>query len=327
MKKYLNITQIFMIFFVFAVLLPIISCNDNPTISDDLLDGNVIFDPSIYKPEEYLISYSKPNPTEEEKNFPVLIAVHGYSASTFEWNEFKTYIDDYNSNINRSDILISQVLLGGHGRTYQDFKNATWQDWQKSIKDEYERLVNVGYKNINLIGSSTACPLFLNLVKSGYFNDKIRPTTVLMIDPIVIASSKSLSLIRLLGPMIGYVESDLSEIEKKYWYTYRPQETLQELQNLLNQTRKDLEDGITMPDKSILFIYKSKKDKVAEPVGAVMIYNGINGYKDVQILDSEIHVVTRLDGRNNVTQKDRDLQNYVFNDIVRTINGEKFLRK
>lgn len=66
---------------------------------------------------------------------PVLIAAHGYSASTFEWDELRKYADSV-----KSGILISQVLLGGHGRTYQDFKNSTWRDWQASILNEYKNL-------------------------------------------------------------------------------------------------------------------------------------------------------------------------------------------
>jgi carboxylesterase len=32
-------------------------------ITDDLLDGPVFFDPSLYNPEQYLVSAKYPNPT------------------------------------------------------------------------------------------------------------------------------------------------------------------------------------------------------------------------------------------------------------------------
>lgn len=307
------------------IIITVNSCNDNPTITEDMLDGNVIFDPSIYKPEEYLVSYYNTNPTEEEKQLPVVIAIHGYSASTFEWNEFKEFINKYNQNSSQnplvSKILVSQVLLGGHGRTYADFKNATWQDWQTSIKEEYNRLVSLGYKNINFAASSTACPLILNLIKSGYLNQEVKPNQIFMIDPIIIASNKTLSLAGILGPMLGYIEGGINNNEKKYWYTYRPQESLRELQTLLTLTRKDLEDGINLPKSSYLNIYKSKKDNVADPISSVFIYNGVNGYKDVKIIDSDIHVLTRLEGREKVTVKDKDNQNVVFGDILSKLIG------
>ena len=68
----------------FTVLL---SCGE-PDITPDMIDGEVIFDASLYDPEAYLVSYSNPNPTIEEAEIPVIIVSHGYSASTFEWNEF-----------------------------------------------------------------------------------------------------------------------------------------------------------------------------------------------------------------------------------------------
>jgi carboxylesterase len=56
----------------------------------------------------------------------IILAVHGYSASTFEWQEFGQL---------RLLPRISQVLLDGHGRDYESFKASTWQDWSSSIKE------------------------------------------------------------------------------------------------------------------------------------------------------------------------------------------------
>jgi carboxylesterase len=60
---------------------------------------------------------------------PIILAIHGYSATTFEWDEFR----DYSVNAN---YRISQVLLGGHGRDYQTFKASNWQGWRSSITEE-----------------------------------------------------------------------------------------------------------------------------------------------------------------------------------------------
>ena len=115
------------------------------------------------------------------------------------------------------------VLLGGHGRTYEEFKKATWRDWQESIKAEYERLLESGYTNINFVASSTGCPLVIELLHSSYFNDKIvGPRNILFIDPIIIPSDKMLSMAPLIGPVLGYVEADNTSEEDKYWYHYRP---------------------------------------------------------------------------------------------------------
>lgn len=300
---------------ILLISLCFLSCNRSPSITDQDLDGNVLFDLSLYQPEKYLVSAYKPNPSDQEKQIPVLIAAHGYSASTFEWDELRKYADSV-----KSGILISQVLLGGHGRTYEDFKNSTWRDWQASILLEYKKLVQAGYTNISFIGSSTGCPLILNLVYENTLS-QIPPNQIILIDPIIIPSNKILSLAGIVGPMIGYTSVDFdSELERKHWYHYRPQETLQELLDIITVVRKELESGIALPPLTDLSIYKSKYDEVADRISGILIYNGIESNtmnsKEIDMVNSHIHVMTRLQGRNNITDNDISIQKMLFNQII-----------
>ena len=307
---------------ILLISLCILSCNRSPSITDQDLDGNVLFDLSLYQPEKYLVSAYKPNPSDQEKQIPVLIAAHGYSASTFEWDELRKYADSV-----KSGILLSQVLLGGHGRTYEDFKNSTWRDWQASILLEYKKLVQAGYTNISFIGSSTGCPLILNLLYENYLS-QIPPNQILLIDPIIIPSNKILSLAGIVGPMIGYTSVDFdSELERKHWYHYRPQETLQELLDIITVVRKELETGIALLPLTDLSIYKSKYDEVADRVSGILIYNGIESNsmnsKEIYMVNSHIHVMTRLQGRNNITDNDISIQKMIFNQIIEKTNKTK----
>jgi len=106
---------------------------------------------------------------------PIILAVHGYSATTFEWHEFKDWS-------NESTYRISQVLLDGHGRDYDSFKASKWEDWRSAITDEYEKLIALGYTKISIAGSSTGGTLILELVKSGYFNSHLHPKNLFLID-------------------------------------------------------------------------------------------------------------------------------------------------
>lgn len=300
---------------ILLISLCFLSCNRSPSITDQDLDGNVLFDLSLYQPDKYLVSAYKPNPSDQEKQIPVLIAAHGYSASTFEWDELRKYADSL-----KSGILISQVLLGGHGRTYEDFKNSTWRDWQASILLEYKKLVQAGYTNISFIGSSTGCPLILNLLYENSLS-QIPPNQIILIDPIIIPSNKILSLAGIVGPMIGYTSVDFdSELEKKHWYHYRPQETLQELLDIITVVRKELESGIALPPLTDLSIYKSKYDEVADRISGILIYNGIESNtmnsKEIDMVNSHIHVMTRLQGRKNITDNDISIQKMLFNQII-----------
>jgi carboxylesterase len=297
-----------------SVLMLMFSCNPEPEIDNEtMLDGDKIFDLSLTHPEDYLLSLKYPVPTETQKNTPVLIAAHGYSATTFEWDEIKEYA------ASKGTFMVSQVLLGGHGRTYQAFKEASWEDWQSSIKEEYEALSDLGYKKIYLVGSSTGAPLVLNLIKTGYFDGRTTPKGFFLVDPIVVSTNKTLVMVGLLGPVLGYTSITMDPGEAGKWYTYRPQESLKQLMELIDLTRRDLEKGIKLPAASMMKIYKSRIDGTADPVSAVMLYKGIrtsSGEKvQLEMVDSKLHVFTRLRGRDGVKPNDVVLQLKAFDEM------------
>ncbi len=305
---------------LFIFILGFSACSKSPDINDEtMLDGDKIFDSALYNPAKYLVSVGIENPTTAQKNTPVIIAAHGYSASTFEWDEFRSYCDV------KGNILVSQVLLGGHGRTYEDFKNSSWEDWQEPIMTEYNALREKGYTNINFAGASTACPLVLDLIKKGKIGEN-GMKHIFLVDPIVVPSDKMLTLIGIAGPMLGYMETSNTPGEEGHYYHFRPQETLQQLLDLIQISRKDLQDGYNLPSGIRVKIYKSIKDPTADAVSAVLIYKGLKNSDgsniDVEMIDSELHVVTRLTERDNITQHDRDIQEHVFDDMYLLLTQE-----
>lgn len=301
-------------FYIILTIILFIGCNPTPEIDNaTMLDGDQIFDASLDNPADYLISASIPNPTDTEKNKPVIICAHGYSASTFEWDEFREIAES------KQTFYVSQVLLGGHGRDYTAFKVATWENWQQSIKDEYKKLSDKGFRNIYLAGSSTGAPLIVNMVSSGYFDNFIKPKGIYLIDPIVVSSNKTLTMVGLLGPILGYTTSVLESGEAGKWYIYRPQESLKQLMELIDLTRKNLQTGIVLSIGTELKIYKSKIDATADPVSAVLLYKGLKTADgknvDIEMVNSDIHVFTRLRGRNTTTAKDTLNQQAAFADM------------
>ena len=292
-------------------------CNKTPVIPPGDLGSGQIMDPSLTDPAAYRISVSQPNPTAAQAQVPVIICCHGYSATTFEWDEFRTW------SAGRTDYYIDQILLAGHGTTYTDFKKSTYGDWEGTIITEYLLLVSEGYKNINFAASSTSCPLLLNLIEVGFFKNTTNTIHMFMIDPIVIPSDKFLPLIGVLGPVLGYVTANNAPGEEKYYYHYRPAETLEQLQDLLTSVRGELEGGITLPNHIDLKVYKSIKDPTADPVSAVLIYQGVKNNDgspiDVQLVNSNLHVFTRLSLVPNVTEMDKQNQVNAFTDITTRI--------
>ncbi len=289
------------------------SCNPTPEIDDvNMLDGNQIFDLSLTQPEKYLASIYMANPTAIQKEKPVIIAAHGYSATTFEWDELREYADSAKT------FNVSQVLLGGHGRNYADFKKGTWHDWQSSIIDEYKKLSDMGFKNIYVAGSSTGAPLIINMLESGIFTKYTTPKALFLIDPIVVSSNKTLTMVGLLGPVLGYNSITLADGEKGKWYIYRPQESLNQLMDLIDLTRRQLQKGILISGNLTVKVFKSDIDDNADPVSAVMIKKGIkyepslNRKIDVEMIHSNLHVFTRLRGRDNIKPIDVANQHKAF---------------
>jgi len=301
-------------FLLSGLLIIFSSCSSTPDINNTtMLDGTEISDPSLAHPENYLVSAYISDPTTTQKNTPVIIAAHGYSATTFEWDELRAFANT------KGTFYVSQVLLGGHGRDYEDFKKASWKDWQSSIMIEYTKLSDLGFKKIYLAGSSTGAPLIINMIHSGFFANKTLPKGIFLVDPIIISSNKMLTMVGLLGPFLGYTTETLNTGEQGHWYVYRPQETLKQLMELIDLTRKDLQAGITLPAGTYMKVYKSIKDAVADPVSALLIYKGIKtssgGKIEVEMINSKLHVFTRLAARNESSASDITLQQRVFNEM------------
>ena len=302
------------LFFVCTILLLAISCSKEgkqpPIDNQKDLDGTIIQDSSIVYPERFLLSAAMPAMLNPDLNRPVLICAHGFSATTFEWLEMRDYAKS-------NGFYTSLVLLGGHGTNYNDFKDARWEDWQQPIIEEYNKLIDLGFTNVSIVGSSTGAALVLdalyeNKLYTGFLN------SVFLIDPIVIPSNKSLSLVKVLGPLLSYTETTFTSDEVGFWYRFRPYQALDQLNDLTKKVRKKLEKGIDeFPSNMQIIVYKAQKDNAADPISAVLIEKGINSdtKNNIRMIDSDLHVFTRLKGRLDVTEKDQLNQTNAFEAI------------
>ena len=290
-------------------------CGITPIEYDEtMLDGSTIRDTSFTDPT-FLLSTHPELDTFDRKN-PVIICAHGYTASTFEWQEFRDYVHE------DGRAYTSLVLLGGHGRSIDEFDGSTWEDWQKPIMKEYDSLVAAGFTNISLTGSSTGGTLILEyFIRSAFNTKKVLPNEGFFIDAIVIPASKLLHIINVVGPILGNSPvENRNDIEKRHWYTNRPTSTLAQLNELIERVRSKLEKGVTLTKGTRAKCYKVEKDDSADPVSALLMYKGITEHDgstiDVEMLDSDFHVFTQLAARDNVTDTDRALQQRVFSEMI-----------
>jgi carboxylesterase len=301
---------------VLVVLLA--GCGDSPMEFEEWwMDSPSVLDPSLNDPH-YRLS-TRPGMTQADRSRPVIIAVHGFTASTFEWQEFRTYAEA------NSRVLVSLVLLGAHGRSVDEFRGSSWRDWGQPILDEYEALVAQGYTDISLAGSSTGGTLILEQLAAGRFRGPASPGQFFFIDPIVVPTDKNLTLIPLLQHLVSHVSTDGTDEERQHWYSNRPTATLAQLYELTTRVRNQLERGFQLPPGAQAKVYKTTGDQTADPVSALLIYRGLrtgeDGRVDVQMLDSRLHVFTRLAGRNPavVTAADRQRQGSAFDDMIQRV--------
>lgn len=276
------------------------------------LDGKLINDSALKNPGAFLLSAYNVNPSPEDLLKPVIIFVHGFSASTFEWWEMKEWI------AGKGDVFTSLVLLGGHGRDYEDFKTATWSDWQWPVIEEYNKLRSKGYTNIHIAASSTGGPLVLNMIRRRLI--ETGPLhQIFLIDPIIFPGNKQLSLIPGLKSLVPYAETTMEQGEGGFWYKYRPAEALIQLEKITREERKALEKGYTLPEGIRLKVYKSLHDNAVDPVSAAQLFKGLQHSDgsaiDIEMEESSLHVFTRLRGRNSYTAQDSLLQVKTFEDM------------
>ncbi|MCE5316689.1 MAG: hypothetical protein LLG04_04920 [Parachlamydia sp.] len=273
------------------------------------LDSGQTPDLSIREPQKFFLSQSDLRGVDKSK--PVILLAHGYTATTYEWDDLARYIDQ-NAN---GDVRYSQILLGGHGRSLEDFKNSNWQDWGKPILEEYQALVAKGFTNISLAGSSTACALILEQLNKGAYSKDVTPHNVFLIDPIVEPSGFMMrQVIRILAIFKRSYppQQAFSPEEFSCWYGNRPFTTIHSLNDLTWRVQRALSAGIQLPRDTHLTVWASQGDPTVNPDGYKLIHEGVKpgsgGSVSVYPINSRFHVFTRLSGRPEATWEDRQFQ-------------------
>jgi carboxylesterase len=237
-----------------------------------------------------------------DRAMPVILLVHGFTATPYEWDDFANYID----KVAGGNLRYSKVLLGGHGRSLAEFKKSNWMEWGQPIVDEYEALIGHGFTNISLAGSSTACALLLEQLHRGLY----QPKNIFMIDPIVEPNGFITRLIIKIGALfrLNYPPTQVFTPEEfHHWYGYRPFSQLKSLDDLTWRVSKALAAGIRVPANTKVSIWASQNDPTVNPAGYKVIQNGLQGSIAVYPVDSRFHVFTRLSGRPEAKAEDEPL--------------------
>lgn len=239
-----------------------------------------------------LMSQEIAAPTPAQLAAPVVIAAHGFNATEFETSLAAQRLRD-------QGVLVSEVLLGGHGTSLADFSRSTWRSWQAPLLAEHAALVARGYTKIGFLTTSTGGTLVLEALGRGALQPP--PRRLALVAPLIDVAPGG-------GRIIGYTgllkwlgvsgqAVDRPGAMKGNWYHFRPSEQLMELVDLMEVTKSRLRAGVPLPEGGTALVVQSTADPTVDPKGAEYVRAGLRGGAvTVEYLTSGLHVPIWPDG-------------------------------
>jgi len=260
-----------------------------------------------------LISSNAASFSTEMLKRPVIITAHGFGASPFEWQDFSKFISTH------SDALISNVFLGGHD-SLSNFSSTSWETWLDPICNEYDRLVSLGFESIYICG----CSVGSTLIIQGLLNHRFRPSLplkhIFLIDTLIVPKQKLLYWLPWIKSFMFDPKLVLNSEEKLHWLPYRPKTSLLELLRLIKKTRRDINQGIHLPDHVQISFFQSTHDPVIDIKSYYLVKKALSYNLSKQVhsylINSELHVFSRLSLRKNLQPQDTSNQTFFFNYVL-----------
>lgn len=229
-----------------------------------------------------LVSESLRQPTEAQRQSKVVIAAHGFTASTYEMSALADHL-------RLRGFLVSNVLLGGHGQSIEAFAASTWPDWGAPIKAEYDRLRALGFTDISCVTASTGGTLTLDLIASQQLTPA--PQRLVFVGPLLHFRDWRTGFVDLLTWLgVRNSPNDLEQNAVGNWYRNRPVGQIKSLVELTDRLKGHLDTGISLPAPTRTLIIQSDEDPTVDPSSATAIQAGLRGEVQLQRLPSRLHV-------------------------------------
>ena len=225
-----------------------------------------------------------------------VVLSHGYLSSPKEVE----YLAEF---FFKNGFNVYALRLAGHGTHCDDLKNKSHEEWYESFDKAYSA-ISIISKEIYLCGFSTGGLLSLLLASKKDYKIKaqicinsaisLQDIRVKYLVPTLNAFSNLLSVFDL---GYDYVESESENPHINYSKHYLT--SINELGKLIAETNEKL-PLVKIPT----LIIHSSNDPVVDPESADIIYNKISSkVKEIQIIDSDKHVIVTTDKRELVFEK------------------------
>jgi carboxylesterase len=263
---------------------------------DHWMDSPLTADPSLSDPS-FLVSTRTPAPTEADLDTPVIVAVHGFGASTYEWVELRDYAE-------QRGVYVSLVLLGGHGRDLDVWVGTDENDWAEPILAELRALDALGYRHVSVAGSSTGGTLLVRALLHQALDGLRPPEQLMLVAPFIESLDKRLYVAPFIGPVLNNVPGNNTRDERELFYYNRPAPVFYPLMDLLNEVAGALRGpGVALPSGTRMTVWLGD-DPIVSPQSATLLLEGVRGDHPVDFIavTSDLHVHTRGIARARVPE-------------------------
>lgn len=272
-------------FLASVITLLLVGCGLPSPVPGELDDG-------LRPHRSRLVSQELSAPTEAQKATPVVIAAHGFNATEFETSLAA-------ERLRARGVLVSEVLLGGHGTSLADFSQSTWRSWQAPLLAEHAALEARGFTAIGFLTTSTGGTLLVEALGRGALTPA--PARIAMVAPLIDVAPGGGRLIGYAG-LLSWLGVNGQAVErtgasKGNWYHFRPSAQLIQLVDLMEVTKGHLRAGVPLAKGTSVLIVQSTRDPTVDPKSAEHVRLGLRGGSvQVEYLESGLHVPIWPDG-------------------------------
>ncbi|MEB3298721.1 MAG: hypothetical protein VKO21_04475 [Candidatus Sericytochromatia bacterium] len=225
--------------------------------------------------------------TEQQKDTPVVVAVHGFSATTFEtlYSTGTTPQEASASyNLENRGLLVSRVLMGGHNESSEAFGNSTWLDWQKPVLEEAEALQKLGFRHIDFLTVSTGGPILMQALLADKLAARgVTPRRITMVAPLLEFKDKTINLLGVLQTLgASNSPSPTNGVSRGHWYADRPIGAVKQLLDLTEVVKGQLRGVVAghirplAPGTKVLIV-QSDGDGTVDATSADIWLKGLRG--------------------------------------------------